>query len=115
MKADSAVKRGKKTPRQNLVRHKSGRHYARLYLNGKEIWKSLKTSHSSVAEARLANTVKEHREKKGPTGISSNAKMTFADAAQLHMQRLDENASIKRRTRTYWCEILGALLKSWPH
>ena len=29
-----------KTRLQNLVRHKSGRYYARLYLNGKELWKS---------------------------------------------------------------------------
>jgi hypothetical protein len=27
----------------NLVRNKNGRYYARLYLNGKEIWKSLGT------------------------------------------------------------------------
>jgi integrase len=113
MQAESAVTTWEKTPRQNLVRHKSGRYYARLDLNGKEIWKSPKTSHYSVAESRLASTVKEHREKNGRAGASANARMTFADAAQLHMQRLDENVSIKRRTRTYWREILAALVKSW--
>ena len=61
MKAKTTVKTWEKTPRQNLARHKSGRYYARLYLNGKEIWKSLKTSHYSVAEARLANKVKGYR------------------------------------------------------
>ena len=30
------------------------------------------------------------------------------------MQHVDENVSIKRRTRKYWREILAALLKSWP-
>jgi hypothetical protein len=45
------VKTWEKTPGQNLVRHKSGRYYAWLYLNGKEIWKALKTARSSVAEA----------------------------------------------------------------
>jgi len=40
--------------------------------------------------------------------------MTFADAARLHMQRLDENVRIKRRTRICWREIPAALLKSWP-
>ena len=54
MKANTTVKTWEKTRLQNLVRHKSGRYYARLFLNGKEIWKSLKTSHFSVAEAKLA-------------------------------------------------------------
>ena len=43
-----------KTRLQNLVRHKSGRYYARAFAGGKEVWKSLKTSHFSVAQARLA-------------------------------------------------------------
>jgi integrase len=49
-----------KTGKDNLVRHKSGRYYARVFGKGKEVWKSLRTSHYSVAQARLAehnNTV----------------------------------------------------------
>lgn len=97
----------------NLVRHKSGRYYARLYLNGKEVWKSLKTSHFSVAEARLAVIQKEHREQRGKEFDAANAKMTFGQAATLHMQRLDENVSLKRLTRTYWRAVNAALLRSW--
>ena len=48
---------------QNLVRHKSGRYYARTFSNNKEIWKSLRTEHFSVAKARLAEFLREHREK----------------------------------------------------
>ena len=114
MKAETTVKTWEKTRLQNLVRHKSGRYYARLYLNGKEVWKSLKTDHFSVAEARLASAQKEHRERKGKTTSASSAKMTFQQAADIHMQRLEENVSIKRRTRQYWREILKAVLKSWP-
>jgi len=36
---------------QNWVRPKTGRYYARADADGKEIWKSLKTSSFSVAEA----------------------------------------------------------------
>ncbi len=108
MKAEATVKTWEKTKRQNLVRHKSGRYYARLFLNGKEIWKSLKTSHFSVAEARLANAVKEHRERRGKEVDSSNAKMTFQDAAALHLQRLDENVSLKSGPGH-----TGA--RCWPH
>ena len=114
MKTESAVKTWEKNPRQNLVRHKSGRYYARLFLNGKEIWKSLRTAHFSVAEARLAAVVKEHRDRKRKEVDSSNAKMTFGEAAELHIQRVDQNVSIKRRTRDYSREVLRALQKSWP-
>ena len=48
-----------KTGKDNLVRHKSGRYYARVFAKGKEVWKSLKTSHYSVAQARLAEFLKE--------------------------------------------------------
>jgi hypothetical protein len=51
-----------KTRLKNLVRHKSGRYYARAFAGGKEVWKSLKTSHFSVAQARLAEFLKEHRQ-----------------------------------------------------
>jgi integrase len=114
MQAESTVKTWEKTRHQNLVRHKSGRYYARLYLNGKEIWKSLKTSHFSIAEAKLAEVLKQHRERKSREVDPANAKMTFGQAATLHMQRVKERVNIKRRTKEYWEETLEALLKSWP-
>ena len=114
MKAKESVKTWRKTRLQNLVCHKSGRYYARLFLHGKEIWKSLKTSHFSVAEARLAVLQKEHRERKSQKVDASSAKMTFAQAAALHMHRLEENVSLKRRTKLYWKVVLAALFKNWP-
>jgi len=114
MKAETTVKTWEKTRLQNLVRHKSGRYYARLYLNGKEVWKSLKTSHFSVAEARLATAQKEHREHRGTEASASGAKMTFKQAAELHSKRLAGKVSIKSATRHYWAQILTAVLKSWP-
>jgi hypothetical protein len=50
-----------RTRLRNLVRHKSGRYYARAFAGGKEVWKSVKTSHFSVAQAKLAEFIKEHR------------------------------------------------------
>ena len=40
--------------------------------------------------------------------------MTFGEAADIHLRNLDDNLSIKPRTREYWREVLFALLKSWP-
>jgi len=105
------------TGKDNLVRHKSGRYYARVFAGGKEVWKSLKTSHFSVAQARLAEFLKEHRKRvghgNGNSGIS--AKMTFGEAAAIHLRNLDNDVSKKPRTRAYWRERLTALEKSWPN
>jgi len=40
--------------------------------------------------------------------------MTFGEAAATHLRNLDDNLSIKPRTRDYWRECLAALQKSWP-
>jgi len=107
-----------KTGKDNLVRHKSGRYYARVFGKGKEVWKSLKTSHLSVAQARLAEFLKEHRQRVGNGGggkdASISAKMTFGEAATSHLRDLDDNVEIKPRTRDYYRERLRALEKSWP-
>jgi integrase len=103
-----------KTRLQNLLRHKSGRYYARAFAGGKEVWKSLKTTHFSVAEAKLAEFLKEHRERRSNGNGEVSAKMTFGEAAAIHLRNLDDNLSIKPRTRDYWREVLAALVKSWP-
>ncbi|MEP6699530.1 MAG: site-specific integrase [Verrucomicrobiota bacterium] len=103
-----------KTKVQNLVRHKSGRYYARTFGNNKEIWKSLRTSHLSVAKARLAEFLRQHRENQAAVTSEASAKMTFANALAIHLQNLDDDVTIKPGTRHYWRQIFVALLKSWP-
>jgi integrase len=105
-----------KTRHQNLLRHKSGRYYARAFAGGKEVWKSLKTTHFSVAEAKLATFLKEHRERRsnGNSNGEVSAKMTFAEAAAIHLRNIEDNTGLKPRTRDYWRECLDALRKSWP-
>jgi integrase len=107
------TKTWERTRLQNLVRHKSGRYYARAFANGKEIWKSLKTSHFSVAQAKLAEFLKEHRQRVSNGNGEVSAKMTFGEAAEIHLRNLDDNPSIKARTRHYWRQRLAALIKSW--
>ena len=96
------------------MRHKSGRYYARLYLGGKEVWEPLETAHFSVAEARMAAARKEIREQRARTVDTANAKMTFGDAAKLHLQHVDADSRLKRRTRAYWHEVDVSLRKTWP-
>lgn len=115
MAESKPVKTWAKTRCQNMVRHRSGVYYARAFLGGKEIWKSLKTQHFSVAEAKLAEFLKEHRQKRAaePKGNTS-AKMTFAQAEAIHRQALEDNPDLKPNTRKYYAEVLAALRKSWP-
>src|ERR1700745_3550883 len=114
MKQCKPTKTWEKTRLQNLVRHKSGRYYARAFAGGKEVWKSLKTIHFSVAQARLAEFLTDHRKRVSNVNGEVSAKMTFADAAAIHVGNLDDNLSIKPRTRHYWRQRLAALIKSWP-
>jgi integrase len=109
------TKTWERTRLQNLVRHKSGRYYARAFAGGKEVWKSLKTSHFSVAQAKLAEFMQEHRERvSNGSRDEVSAKMTFGEAAAIHLRNLDDNLSIKPGTRAYWRQRLAALFKSWP-
>ena len=48
IKPRKPTKTCKKTRKPNFLRHKSGRYYGRAFAGGKEVWKSLKTSHYSV-------------------------------------------------------------------
>src|SRR5438034_3766519 len=114
MKLRKSTKTWQKTRKPNLLRHKSGRYYARAFSHGKEVWQSLKTSHYSVARARLAEFLKEHRERAGNGNGGVSAKMTFGEAAAIHLCYLDGNLRIKRSTRDYWRRRLLALIKSWP-
>ena len=114
MKQHKPTKTWERTRLQNLVRHRSGRYYARAFAGGKEVWKSLKTSHFSVAQAKLAEFLKEHRQRVSNGNGEVSAKMTFGEAAAIHLRNLDDNLRMKPRTRHYWRQRFAALIKSWP-
>jgi integrase len=103
-----------RTGHRNLIRHKSGRYYARAFAGGKEVWQSLKTSHYSVARARLGEFLKDHRVRASNSNGEVSAKMTFGEAAAINLRNLDDNLRIKPSTRDYWLRRLLALIKSWP-
>jgi integrase len=113
-KKTKPVKTWEKTSQQNLVRHKSGRYYARTFANNKEIWKSLKTSHFSIAKAKLAEFLRDHRAKQIVAAGETAVKMTFSAALKIHQRNQADDVTIKRSTRHYWNQIFAALLKSWP-
>ena len=113
MRVRKSTKSWQKTRKPNLLRHKSGSYYARAFAGGKEVWKSLKTSHYSVAEDKLAEFLKEHRERVSNSNGDVSAKTTFDEALKIHQQNLADDVTIKPATRHYWNQIFVALLKSW--
>jgi integrase len=114
MKLRKSTKTWQKTRKPNLLRHKSGAYYARAFAGGKEVWKSLKTSHFSVAQAKLAEFLKEHRERVSDGNGEVSAKMTFGEALKIHQQNQADDVTIKSTTRHYWNQIFVAVLRSWP-
>ena len=114
MKQRKPAKTWQTTRHSNLLRHKSGNYYARAYAGGKEVWRSLKTSHYSVAQAKVAEFLKEHRERLDTLTSESAPKMTFGEALKIHQQSQADDVTIKPSTRRYWNQILAALLKAWP-
>jgi integrase len=114
MKLRKSTKTWQRTRKPNLLRHKSGRYYARAFAGGKEVWQSLKTWHYSVAQARLAKFLEEHRERVSNGNGEISAKMIFREALKIHQQNLADDVTIKSTTRHYWNQIFIALLKSWP-
>jgi hypothetical protein len=111
------MKTWQKTRLQNLLRHKSGRYYARAFCGGKEIWKSLKTADFKVAEAKLGDFKRDRREQVATTTALNRGTMTFADALAAHMQKRAADAEAgrtKQSTVHYWKQVFRALLKSWP-
>lgn len=114
MKPRKPTKTWQKTRKPNLLRHKSGRYYARAFAGGKEVWQSLKTSRYSVAQAKLAEFLAEHRDRVTNGNGEVSAKMTFREALKIHQQNQADDVTIKPTTRHYWNQIFVALLKSWP-
>ncbi len=124
MNATATVKTWNRTSVQNLVRHKSGRYYARIFANGKETWKALKTDILEVAKVKL-------REIAGPIEKAAHAQraeergqMTMTDCAEIFTKRIDDGFGLRGRgkqlrrigegTKHYRKQTLAALWKSWP-
>ena len=49
-----------------------------------------------MAEAKLAEFLKEHRERVNNSKGDVSSKMTFAEAAAIHLQNLDDNRASNR-------------------
>lgn len=76
MKTSKTVKTWTRPGRQNLVRHKSGRAYARIFARGKETWKALKTEIMEVAKAKLRDIAGEIEKTTKASAVQDRGRMT---------------------------------------
>jgi len=104
-----------KTSFANLVRYvPSDTYFARVKVGGKLIRQSLKTKVLSVAKLKLADLEKRERGKMETSERVTGGKATFADLIAEYRQQLENDATIKPRTRTYRHECIARILKTWP-
>ena len=124
MNPPATVKTWNRTSIQNLVRHKSGRYYARVFANGKETWKSLKTDLLEVAKVKLREISGLIQKAAHATQAEERGRMTLDDCALIFSKRIDDGFGLRGRskvlrritdgTKHYRKQTLVALWRSWP-
>jgi integrase len=124
MNATATVKTWNRTSVQNLVRHKSGRYYARIFANGKETWKALKTDLLEVAKVKLREIAGDITKASNARHAEERGDMTMEDCATIFTTRLDAGFGLRGRGKNmrrirgssihYRKQTLEALWRSWP-
>ena len=107
-----------------FLRHKSGRYYARIFANGKETWKALKTDLLEVAKAKLRDIIGEVEKASHALHAEERGNMTIEDCSIVFTNRLEAGLGLRGRgkglrrirksTIHYRKQTLVALWKSWP-
>ena len=118
------TKTWQKTSVQNLVRHKSGRYYARIFAGGKEAWKSLRTDLLEAAKAKLREIAGEMAKMTKAGAARERGRMTLGDCATIFREQLAKGISMPGRGKTikrlrpnsvtYREKCLASLFKSRP-
>jgi integrase len=99
----------------NLVRYApSGKYFMRCRVAGRLHRKSLKTTVLSVAKLRLPDEIRKLREQAESHVAVVQGKMRMGNAVDVYSRQLADRADIKPRTKTYYAEVVTALLNSWP-
>ncbi len=103
----------------NLLRNRvSGTYYARVKVNGKQKWRTLKTSVFSVAKLRLGDVEKEVRAQGLATTAEARStgvdEMTVGYFIEIFRQRVRQDTSIAPATRERRLTAIKAVVTTWP-
>jgi integrase len=105
-----------KTNVPNLYRHKSGRYYSRLALDGKRQFRSLGTNLKSAAlgELKKHEQLVAARRLHRPADIEAVKLRSFADCLELYKTRIMTRPNQREATVTYKLSGVKVLEKTWP-
>ena len=104
-----------KTPVQHLYRREPlGIYYARLFINGRNKWISLKTKVFSVAKLELLDVLKSHYSLHDAILDVRTGKVTIEGLATIYLQGVALNGGIKKVTKDYRVKMVRYLFRSWP-
>jgi hypothetical protein len=103
-----------KTQYANLIRYvPSGTYFARFRINGKLVWRSLKTDKVTIAHTRLPDEIEKERRKAENASALAKGKMTGGDAIRIYTERIRGRVDLKPLTKVYHSQRIDGLLKSW--
>jgi len=119
MKDRNAKKGWERTNVTNLLRNRqSGIYYARVKVNGKEKWKTLKTSVASIAKLRLGDFERQVRAQGLATGSEDRTQgtddATMGRYIAIYRQRTKESPSLAAATKTRLDNAVKSIIKTWP-
>lgn len=104
-----------KASHAGLIRYvPNGTYYARFKSSGKLVWKSLKTDTLTVAVLRLGDLRKQENSRAARVDRVQGGRLTLADAAKIHMERVAAQPNLKPRTKAYYAEVLKRMVADWP-
>lgn len=103
----------------NLLRNReSGTYYARVKVNGKQKWRTLKTTVSSVAKLRLADKEREIRDQSqtatGEAKTTGTGQMTMGHLINVYLARVKADASLAPATKERRATAMKAVKTTWP-
>ena len=122
MSERKTVKTWGKTSVQNLVKHRSGGYYSRLFVGGKERWKSLRTKVLEVAKARLREEQRQAEQFAHLAKPAKSGRMTMGMAletllnevrARVPMRRRGRKSEITESSAHYRKETVESLRQTW--
>src|SRR6266446_2993537 len=112
MQANQTAPTYTKTKTQFLYRHRLGTYYARGYVQGKTVWRSLNTELYSAAVVRLRAARAEI--KAGATACSTVIATTVGDLIELYLAQVSCTVGIKETTKHYRRQLLTTIRREWP-
>lgn len=108
-----------RTPVTNLVRNSaSGNYYARVKVNGKLKWRTLKTKVFRIAKVRVVDKQKalqtQGRLLRGKGGDGTEDETKMAHYIACYRAQLENNPTLADSTRERALNTVKTLLKTWP-